>query len=65
MRIPLLITLLALAALATASTALAQDPGYAPADEPIAALRASPNPAYQGQVVVLDAERRGTPTAGR
>ena len=54
MRVPLLSTLLLLGALAAAPAASAQTDDYVPVGEPIASLRVSPNPAYQGQVVILD-----------
>jgi hypothetical protein len=53
MRIPLLVTLSVLGALAVGPAANAQAPYELPGP-PTAALRISPNPAYQGQVVVLD-----------
>lgn len=57
MRLPVLLTLLVLGALAGAPAASAQsdcDYTIGPCP-PTAALSASPNPAYQGQVVILDA----------
>jgi hypothetical protein len=62
MRVPLLITLLLLGALAGAPAASAQtDCVYLPNCPPNAALGASPNPAYQGQVVILDARGSSDP----
>lgn len=55
MRVPALLTLLLLGALAAAPvTAAAGDCDYQESCSPVASLSASPNPAYQGQVVVLD-----------
>jgi len=59
MRIPLLITLFALAVPAAAAPAASAQGGltdcvYAGDCRPTARLQASPNPAYQGQVVILD-----------
>ncbi|HLM25825.1 MAG TPA: PKD domain-containing protein [Thermoleophilaceae bacterium] len=64
MRVPLLLTLLILGALACAPAAFAQgDCDYNDSNTcpPTAALSASPNPAYQGQVVVLDGSGSSDP----
>lgn len=68
MRLPVLLTLLALGALVGAPAASAQSdcPDYAIGPcPPVAALSASPNPAFQGQVVILDGTGSSDPNGDR